>query len=304
MRIVTPFGLVGLHGVMASSEESGGATDGTQGGDESLSEGIVDVLMTGVAIIVPLIITLYLFQVALSFVSKALDPFVQLLAWIGLIDRVESVQLITFLIDVGIYPLVVDFLTELIAVAVLFGIVVVVGTVGRNRYGERVISTVDLAIASIPGVGTVYKSFRRMGDVMLDSEAENFQDVKLIECLGDDIYVIGFETSPSPATVEKSAGHAEMVTVFIPLAPNPVTGGFLTHVPREQVLDVEMTIEEGVRSILTSGVATGEGSDERTEISMGDLDSITDIDLQNAITVEEKRVDGADEEDATDGRNP
>jgi len=289
---------------MDSSEESGGATDGTQGGDESLSEGIVDVLMTGVAIIVPLIITLYLFQVALSFVSKALDPFVRLLAWIGLIDRVESVQLITFLIDVGIYPLVVDFLTELIAVAVLFGIVVMVGTVGRNRYGERVISTVDLAIASIPGVGTVYKSFRRMGDVMLDSEAENFQDVKLIECLGDDIYVIGFETSPSPATVEKSTGHAEMVTVFIPLAPNPVTGGFLTHVPREQVFDVEMTIEEGVRSILTSGVATGEGPDERTEILMGDLDSITDIDLQNAITVEEERVDGADEEDATDGRPP
>jgi len=304
MRIVTPFGLVGLHRVMDSSEESGGATDGTQGGDESLSEGIVDVLMTGVAIIVPLIITLYLFQVALSFVSKALDPFVRLLAWIGLIDRVESVQLITFLIDVGIYPLVVDFLTELIAVAVLFGIVVMVGTVGRNRYGERVISTVDLAIASIPGVGTVYKSFRRMGDVMLDSEAENFQDVKLIECLGDDIYVIGFETSPSPATVEKSTGHAEMVTVFIPLAPNPVTGGFLTHVPREQVFDVEMTIEEGVRSILTSGVATGEGPDERTEILMGDLDSITDIDLQNAITVEEERVDGADEEDATDGRPP
>lgn len=289
---------------MDSSEESGGATDGTQEGDESLSEGIVDVLMTGVAIIVPLIITLYLFQVALSFVNKALDPFVRLLAWIGLIDRVESVQLITFLIDVGIYPLVVDFLTELIAVAVLFGIVVMVGTVGRNRYGERVISTVDLAIASIPGVGTVYKSFRRMGDVMLDSEAENFQDVKLIECLGDDIYVIGFETSPSPATVEKSTGHAEMVTVFIPLAPNPVTGGFLTHVPREQVFDVEMTIEEGVRSILTSGVATGEGPDERTEILMGDLDSITDIDLQNAITVEEERVDGADEEDATDGRPP
>jgi uncharacterized membrane protein len=304
MGIVTPFGLVGLHRVMDSSEESGGATDGTQEGDESLSEGIVDVLMTGVAIIVPLIITLYLFQVALSFVNKALDPFVRLLAWIGLIDRVESVQLITFLIDVGIYPLVVDFLTELIAVAVLFGIVVMVGTVGRNRYGERVISTVDLAIASIPGVGTVYKSFRRMGDVMLDSEAENFQDVKLIECLGDDIYVIGFETSPSPATVEKSTGHAEMVTVFIPLAPNPVTGGFLTHVPREQVFDVEMTIEEGVRSILTSGVATGEGPDERTEILMGDLDSITDIDLQNAITVEEERVDGADEEDATDGRPP
>jgi uncharacterized membrane protein len=289
--MITNFALVGLHGVMGSSGGRGSSRTGES--SETISDGIVDVLMTGVAIIVPLIITLYLFQVALNFVSKALDPFIRLLGWMGVIERVESVALITFLIDVGVYPLVIDFLTELIAIAVLFGIVVLVGTVGRNRYGERVISTVDLAIASVPGVGTIYKSFRRMGDVMLDNEAENFQDVKLVECFGQDIYVIGFETSPSPATVEESTGHDEMKTMFLPLAPNPVTGGLLTHVPRDQVYDVDMTIEEGVRSILTSGVASGEGGDQRTELSMGDLDSITDIDLQNAITVEPDRDPGA-----------
>jgi uncharacterized membrane protein len=79
-----------------------------------------------------------------------------------------------------------------------------------------------------------------------------------------------------------------MVTMFIPMAPNPVTGGFLTYVPESQVYDIDMTIEEGVRSILTSGVATGEGANQTTEIAMGDLEKITDIErLQDAIARDE-----------------
>jgi uncharacterized membrane protein len=60
---------------------------------------------------------------------------------------------------------------------VLFLLVASVRTLGRNRYGERPIDLFDLfdsAITSIPGLGAVYKSFRRMGDVMLDGGSENF----------------------------------------------------------------------------------------------------------------------------------
>jgi len=50
-----------------------------------------------------------------------------------------------------------------------------------------------------------------------------------------------------------------MVTLFMPMAPNPVMGGHAVHVPTSRVHDVDMTVEEGVHSIVTSGVATGEG---------------------------------------------
>lgn len=101
----------------------------------------------------------------------------------------------SLLIEWGIYRYVVGVFGELVALGILFSIVVVVGTVGHNRYGEQVIEVVDLVLASIPGVGTVYKSFRRMGDVMADGDAENFRAVVLVECLGDETYVLGFETS-------------------------------------------------------------------------------------------------------------
>lgn len=246
-----------------------------------------NVLLTGIAIILPVIITLYLSQLALGFIRRALEPFIQALRHLGILQRFNRVEVISLLVDLNVYSLVVDFLTEIIALGILFVIVMIVGAIGHNRYGEQIIEFVDLAIASIPGVGTVYKSFRRMGDVMLDSEAENFQDVKLVRCLGDEMYVLGFETSSAPVSVEESADHDEMVTLFIPMAPNPVTGGFLTYVPREDVLDIEMTIEDGVRSILTSGVATGKGAIDNGQLSLDDIQDVARVDeLQDALRIE------------------
>lgn len=228
---------------------------------QSLYERAYNTLLTGVAIMIPIVITLYVLRVGIDFVRNALEPFIELLRWAGIISRFESVEFISLLIDLGIYSFVVDFFTELVALLVLFAIVAVVGTVGRNQYGEKIIGVFDLVISSIPGVGTVYKSFRRMGDVVLDEGADEFQDVKLVQCFDDDVYVLGFQTGGSPATIEQSTGHKEMVSMFLPLAPNPVTGGLLTYIPADDVYDIDMTVEEGVRSILTSGVATDEDAD-------------------------------------------
>jgi len=244
----------------------------------SLYDHTQQTLLTGVAITIPLIVTLYVLTVALDFISGALDPFIAVLRWFGIIQEFERVQFVSFLMEVGVYPYVVDFFTELVALIVLFLIVATVGTLGRNRYGERIIDYVDLAITSIPGVGTVYKSFRRMGDVMLDEGGENFQEIKLVQCFEEDVYVLGFVTSDSPPTIEESTGHEDMVSMFLPLAPNPVTGGLLTYVPESQVYDIDMTVEEGVRSILTSGVATGEGVQEPSQLTMDDIKRVTDLD--------------------------
>ena len=235
-----------------------------------------------------MIVTLYVLTVALDCVSGALDPFIALLRWAGIVEEFGRVRFISLLIEVGIYPYVVDFFTELVALIVLFLLVAGAGTLGRNRYGERLIDLFDPVITSIPGVGTVYKSFRRMGEVMLDEGGENFQDIKLVQCFEEDVYVLGFVTSDSPVTVENATGHEEMVSMFLPLAPNPVTGGLLTYVPEGDVYDVDMTVEEGVRSILTSGVATGREADASTQLTVDDLGRVTDLDWRESIRNDEE----------------
>ena len=250
---------------------------------ESLYEGVVDVLMTGVAIIVPLVITVFVLDWVLDVVTDALRPVVDLLKWMGAIQWFQDINFIAFLIRLDVYGYVIDFLGELIAVIVLVGIVIVVGSLGQHRYGQRVVGYLDLFISSIPGAGTVYKSFRRMGDVMLDEGSENFEEVKLVKCLGDDIYMLGFETGQTPTAATTATGHEDMVTMFLPLAPNPVTGGYLTYVPESRVYDIEMTVEEGIRSIVTSGVAIGEDDPQMrglTEAQMRELGQVQRIDNQ------------------------
>jgi len=264
---------------------------------QSLYEGTLDVVMTGIAIIVPFVVTLYVLDLVLGFVINALHPFAELLQWFGVVEAFRRVELVRLLIEMNIYTLVIGVLAELVAVVVLVAVVLAVGSVGRNRYGERIIDYVDLAIAAIPGVGTVYKSFRRMGDVMLDEGSENFREVRLVECLGEELYVLGFETSISPDAVGDAAGHEEMVTMFLPMAPNPVTGGFLTYVPRDRVVDVDMTVEEGIRSILTSGVATDERAAGPSDLSLADIGTVADVDSLQDVVPGADSGDPADEDE-------
>jgi uncharacterized membrane protein len=128
-----------------------------------------------------------------------------------------------------------------------------------------------------------------MGDVMLGNEGENFQEVKLVQCFGDEVFVIGFKTTDSPRSVERSVDREEMVSMLLPLAPNPVTGGFLTYIPEDNLYDVEMTVDEAIRSVLTSGVATGpEATDGRT-FSLDDVREVADIDARLARADDEEQ---------------
>ena len=225
----------------------------------------VDVILTGIVVIVPLVITIYVLQAALSFIAGALRPLIQVFEWAGLIEGVKSVGVVDLLITVGIYANVVEVLTSLIAVLILAVVIVAVGLLARFHYGERLIDYFDYLIGVIPGVGQLYRSFRQMGEVMLESGVDNFQSVKLVEFPDDDVYVLGFKTAQAAPAVMAAVDDEDMVTLFLPLAPNPVMGGFLAHVPDERAMDVDMSVEDAVQTIITSGIATdqAEGSQFR-----------------------------------------
>ncbi|WP_323676457.1 DUF502 domain-containing protein [Halorubellus sp. PRR65] len=150
------------------------------------------------------------------------------------------------------------------AVGVLVGIVFLVGFLTQFRYGETFIEYVDAALARVPGFGSIYESFREMSDVMMESDQQSFRDVKLVEFPHEGAYTLGFLTAESAGSLKDAAGERDLVTLFLPLAPNPVMGGHLVHVPSERVMDVDMTVDEGIRTVVTSGVATGGPSDARS----------------------------------------
>ena len=202
-------------------------------------------MLSGVALTIPFFITLLVLSWVLDFLSNALAPVANLLVAVAPIDGMSQM------------------LVEVIAGVVVLTVIFFVGLAaqrGPNNLGIG--RRVDAIMEDIPGIGSIYTSVDRMSDVMLESDTESFQEVKLVEFPREESYAIGFLTSNPPESVRDAAGHEEMVTVFVPMAPNPVMGGHLLNLPDDRVSDVDMSVEEGMQAIMTTGVAVGESAQE------------------------------------------
>ncbi|WP_123620766.1 DUF502 domain-containing protein [Halorubrum sp. CSM-61] len=216
------------------------------------------IILTGLAIVIPLLLTLYFIWFVIGRIRQSLGPVVGMLETAGVIGFFRRRALIAFLLETGVYTDVIGFLSEIIAILLFLFLIVAVGAVARYRYGEALVNVLDYLIASIPGIGTVYQTLRRVGNLVLGDDVDNFEAVKLVEMLSEDTYLIAFQTAAPPDAVDEATGSEEMITLFVPMAPNPVTGGFLVYVPRDRVFDVDLTVDDAVRAILTSGLATEE----------------------------------------------
>ena len=198
-------------------------------------------LLTGVAVIVPSVITLAVLGVVFNAIYNYLNAFstaiVPLLPSTALpIDREIAIEIVTPIVFVG-------------------SILLIGVAVESTRYGERAVDYVDYGIERIPGVGSVYQGFRQMSDAMMESDSGNFQEVVLVEFPTEDVYTLAFVTSETPETVSGPAEGGEMRTLFMPMAPNPVMGGHVVFAPERRIVEIDLTVEEGIRALVTSGVA-------------------------------------------------
>ena len=217
----------------------------------STRETLREAFVTGLAVVVPVLVTIIVLSVAFQYVYDYLTSFANAVADAGNLVNIPVYG------DIPVGVVVIQLLTPI----VLLAIIMVVGLfTNATRWGERAVDYFDYFISRIPAVGGVYESFRQMSDVMLESDTQSFREVKLVEFPHEGAYTLGFVTTETPPALAEPAGHAEMLTLFLPLAPNPVMGGHLVHMPANRVMDVDMTVEEGIRAIVTSGVAVGGGS--------------------------------------------
>ena len=230
---------------------------GTSANAGSLRAAVREWMITGAALTIPFIITVMVLAFVLNFVANALTPVVGALNFLGLVEPVSAVARALGL-EAAHGPLLVEIGTILALAVIVF----LVGFVATKSSSDRELSRgFHTAMEAIPGVGSVYTSFRRMSDVLIESDTDSFQDVKLIEFPNEGIYSFAFVTANPPKSLGEAVGHERLRTMFMPLAPNPVMGGFLIHVPEERVFDVDITVEEAVSAIVTSGVAIGNTED-------------------------------------------
>jgi uncharacterized membrane protein len=140
------------------------------------------------------------------------------------------------------------------------------GFAGRSliRLGERLLSR-------MPVVRSVYGTLKQIFETVLAESSRSFREVVLIEYPRRGIGAIGFVTGPTRGEVQSKA-EEELVNVFLPTTPNP-TSGFLLFVPKRELIPLDMTIEEGMKMVISGGIVAPKMAgppDAETERDRGD----------------------------------
>ena len=134
--------------------------------------------------------------------------------------------------------------------AVLF--ILFMGTIATNVLGRRILARVERLFTRVPIFRSIYPSIKQLIESFSPEKRLSFKAVVLAEHPREGEFVFGFVTSE--VLVETPGRKREMVTVFVPT--NNLYLGDVIMVPRQDVISTGLTVEEGIRIILSAGTAT------------------------------------------------
>ena len=198
--------------------------------------------VTGLLVWVPLIATVWLTWWLFKTVGLGLERLIQ--NGYGTLNRLgERFESVSFLTDVVYVP----GFGILIAIALFL----TTGFLTRSLVARRLISTGESLFDRIPLISKIYRSVQQIRDVFVTREGTIFQKVVLVEYPRKDVWVVGFLTSREQGVIQGTLA-ARKWAIFVPSIPNPTTG-FLLYVDPEEIVETQLSIEEGMKLIISGG---------------------------------------------------
>lgn len=191
--------------------------------------------LAGLLILIPLVVTYTLIAFLFNIFSNALAPLMRgLFRLLGLHYYSWADPLV---------PLI-NFLLSL---AVIF----LLGLFGTNFLGRRILQAFDALILRLPFVKSIYGAVKQMVDTF-QGPRRGFQRVVLIQYPSRGLWTVGFVTAERRDAINLTPAPT-LLTIYVPTAPNP-TSGYLVMVRPEDVVDVDYTVEDAFKFIVSSGI--------------------------------------------------
>lgn len=131
-------------------------------------------------------------------------------------------------------------------------LIFVMGTIATNVVGRRILARIERLFDHVPIFRSIYPSIKMLFESFSPEKRSSFKEVVLAQHPREGEYVFGFVTSE--VVVELAEGKRSMVTVFVPT--NNLYLGEVILLPRDETLATGLTVEEGIRVILSAGAAT------------------------------------------------
>jgi uncharacterized membrane protein len=145
--------------------------------------------------------------------------------------------------------------------AVLTAVIVfVTGMIVTNLFGMQLFNIGERILQRIPLVRSIYASVKQVTESMFSS-GKSFRKVVLVEYPRKGMWSLAFQTGTGAEEVRDKTGR-DVTNVFIPTTPNP-TSGFFLMVPREDVIELDMSVDDGLKMLLSVGVVVPEPKKDR-----------------------------------------
>jgi len=200
----------------------------------------------GVVIAAPIAISIYLVLSFILWIDRIVKPIIPR-AWNPETYIPGSVNVFGNEITLGLPGL---------GLVVAIIMLTFLGAVGANLIGRALIKTGDRFLSNLPVVKNIYSLFKQLFETIASSKESSFRDMILVEYPKKGTWCMGFVTAPIKGEVAAKLGDG-MMGVFVPTTPNP-TSGFYMFVPKAEVIDLDMSVEEGAKMIVSVGMVVPE----------------------------------------------
>lgn len=192
--------------------------------------GMKKYFITGLLIWVPLAITAWV----LALIVRTMDQTLLLLP-----EAIRPEHLL------GVYVPGIGVIATLL-------VVFLTGLVTANIIGQRLLRFWEGVLSRIPVVKSVYYSVKQVSDTLFSTSGEAFRKALLVQYPREGIWTIAFQTGqPGGDVVNYLDG--EYVSIYVPTTPNP-TSGFFLMLPRKDVIELDMSVDEALKYIISMGV--------------------------------------------------
>ena len=195
----------------------------------------------GLAVLAPLVVTLWLFKTLVI----AVDDY--LLGFIPAQYHLNNIIYTQFGVIMPVDPHGLGLLAGVV-------FLVFVGLLVRNFFGRTLVNWGERILGRIPGVSAVYNSVKQITETVTASNSKSFRKVVMVEYPRKGIWAVGFVSGTTQGQAQDKIGD-KLINVFLPTTPNP-TSGFLLFFPEKDLIELDMTVDQGLKMIISAGIVT------------------------------------------------
>ncbi len=194
-------------------------------------------LLTGLVITGPIGITIWLAVQVIGFIDNTVTRF----------------------IPVKYHPeTYLPFSVPGLGVIIILVVLTLIGFFAANFLGRAFLKIGERIVARMPIIRSVYSALKQIFETVLAQSSTSFREVVLVEYPRRGLWALGFVTSQTKGEIQ-NVTEDDVINVFLPTTPNP-TSGFLLFVPRRDLVTLSMSVEEGIKMVISGGLVTPQDS--------------------------------------------